>query len=105
MAEGRRGVLLQQEMAGPGEAVAQRNPEQRIPGMMRRESHDSDDDPQGSSEGVHPAISRVAVLLQIKSEELVVGTECSQLPHRNPPLDRRLDCESVLLTAGILRYG
>src|SRR5271167_216218 len=81
MAEGGRRVFLQQEVAGPGETVTQRNPEQRIPRMMRRESHDRNNEAQRGSDGVHPAISRVTVLLQIKSEELVVGTECSRLRH------------------------
>src|SRR5271165_1497972 len=87
MAKGGGRVLFQQEVADPGEAVAQRDPQQRKPGMMRRESHNRDDETQRGSDGVHPAISCVAVLFQIKSEELVIGTECSRLRHRNPPLD------------------
>src|SRR5271157_3899964 len=93
MAEGCGRVLLQQEMASPGEAVAQRNPEQRVPGMMRCEGHDCHDETQRRSDGMHPAISRVAVLFQIEGKELVVGTECSRLSHRRIRLARRPDRE------------
>src|SRR5271157_167131 len=96
MAEGCGRVLLQQEMAGPGEAVAQGNPEQRVPGMMRRAGHDCHDETQRRSDGVHPAVSGVAVLFQIEGKELVVGTEYSRLSHRNLRLARRLNRESVL---------
>jgi hypothetical protein len=82
MTEGGGGVLFQKKVTGPGKAVAQRNPEQREPGMMGRESDDGDDEPERRPDSVHPTIARIAVLLQIKGEELVVRTECVRLGHR-----------------------
>src|SRR5580704_2466900 len=74
-------VLFQQDVACPSEAVAERNPQQCIPGVTRRKGDDRDDQTQTGSDGVHPAISWLAVLLQIKTEELVIRTKCPRFRH------------------------
>src|SRR5271167_2697378 len=68
-------------MAGPRKAVAERNPQQRIPGMMRGKGNDCDHQSQEGSDGVHPAVSCLAVLFQIEAEEFLIGAECPQLRH------------------------
>ena len=86
MAEGGRLVLFQQEMTGPCKAVAERNPQQSVPGMMCGKGNDRDDQTQGGSNGVHPAVSRFAVLLQVEAEELFIGAECPRSRHGKYPL-------------------
>src|ERR1035437_8869925 len=86
MSEGCGRVLFHQEMTGPRKAVAERNPQQRIPGMARRKGDDGDDQTQDSSESVHPAISCLAVLFQVEAEELLIGMECPGLRHGKHPL-------------------
>src|ERR1019366_762041 len=89
MTKGGGRVLFQQKMAGPRKAVAERNPQQGIPGMMREKGDDRDHQTQSGSDGVHPAISCLAVLFQIEAEELFVGTECLRFRHDKHPLAER----------------
>src|SRR5512142_436929 len=58
VAESRRGVLLEQEVAGPGESVSDRNPQKRVPGVPGRERYDRGENAEGRPRGVHKAIGK-----------------------------------------------
>jgi hypothetical protein len=73
MAERSRLVALDHEVSDPGKRIGHHRPEQRIPGMANGESHNQRKQPQQGACGVHGAIARVAVLLQIEGEEIFVA--------------------------------
>src|SRR5207244_5933652 len=72
MSEGSRFVAFHQEMAGPGESVGHQRPEQRVPRMPYRKRDNQRAQTQDCSHGMHRAIASIAMLMQIKSEELFV---------------------------------
>ena len=73
MAERSRLVALDHEVSDPGKRIGHHRPEQRIPGMANGKSHNQRKQPQQGACGVHGAIARVAVLLQIEGEEIFVA--------------------------------
>jgi hypothetical protein len=73
MAERSGLVALDQEVSDPGKSIGHHRPEQRIPGMANGKSHNQRKQPQQGACGVHGAIARVAVLLQIEGEEIFVA--------------------------------
>jgi len=73
MAERSRLVALDHEVSDPGKRIGHHRPEQRIPGMANGKSHNQRKQPQQGAGGVHGAIARVAVLLQIEGEEIFVA--------------------------------
>src|ERR1051326_489241 len=73
MAEGRRLVALDREVSNPGKSIRHDRPEQCIPGMAHGKRHNQRSQPQQSACGVHGAIARVAMLMQIEGEEIFVA--------------------------------
>src|SRR5271167_1897403 len=51
--------------------------------MVSGERRDRDRKSQRSADGMHPAVRRVAVLLQIEGKELVIGVKPPRLAHGN----------------------
>src|SRR6266853_3572488 len=73
MPEGCGLVALDHEVSNPGKSIGHHRPEQRIPGMTNGKSHNQRNQSQQSACGVHGAIARVAMLMQIEGEEVVVA--------------------------------
>src|SRR5271165_7088193 len=79
-------VLLDQEMSGEREAIADRNPQQRPPGMMREEGGDSNREAEKHADGMHAAIAGIAVFAQVELEKFFVIAKLGSRGHRYHPL-------------------
>ena len=75
MAEGGGRVLLDEEVSGPGEAVGDGDPEEGPPGVSGEEGDGHDGDAGEGTARVEQTISRLAMLLDVESKEVVVGGE------------------------------
>src|SRR5450432_2064709 len=75
MSEGSRLVAFDEEVSGPGEAVSHHRPEQRVPWMSNHKRDNQRAQTQGSAGGMHGAVARIAMLMQVEGEELVVTGE------------------------------
>src|SRR5205823_7957705 len=75
MPEGCGLVALDHEVSDPGKSIGHHRPEQRIPWMANGKSHNQRNQSQQSACGVHGAIARVAMLMQIEGEEILVASK------------------------------
>src|SRR5438270_7451041 len=73
MPEGCGLVAFKHEVSDPGKSIGHHRPEQRIPWMANGKSHNQRNQSQQSACGVHGAIARVAMLMQIEGEEILVA--------------------------------
>ena len=73
MAERRRLIAFNQEVADPCKRVRHDGPQQRIPGMSNGKSHYQRSQSKQSSNRMHGPIASIAVLMQIEGEEIFVA--------------------------------
>ncbi len=88
MAECGRLVLLQAKVAGPCKTVANREEQQSVPGMAGYKCPDHDGDAKRGANRMQQTIARVAVLLQVEGEELVVRIEGTVCGHGTTLLEK-----------------
>src|ERR1041385_5938020 len=73
MAECRRLIAFNQEVADPGKSVRHHRPHQRIPGMSNGESDNQHSQSKQSSHRMHGTIPRIAMLVQVEREEIFIA--------------------------------
>src|SRR5947199_8392897 len=96
MSERRGLIAFDQEMANPGEAVGDRNPEQRPHVMAGAESDDENSQSKQSSTSMHYATAAARVLREIEGKEVLVSGEpfvFRRISHLELPSALRLPAE------------
>ena len=75
MSKSRWFIAFDEEVTGPGEAIADWDPEECPDVMSRRDCANEYRQTQQRPTSVHPAISRVRMFLQVEGEKFIVGRE------------------------------
>lgn len=70
-------IAFNQKVSRPGEAVSHNRPQQRIPGMSNGKRDHQRTQPEQGACGMHRAIARVTVLMQVEGQKLVVTGKLS----------------------------
>src|SRR5271169_83542 len=78
-------VLFQQEVTGPGKPVTNRKEQQSVPRMPQNQRTQYHEHAKRRADSMQDPVTRVAMLLEVETEELVIRLELVWLGHRVSP--------------------